>query len=146
MIGLVVNIENLCWSSYLINLKRNPVSEFPFTKLEGRKTSSCKYGNSLEQTHNQRERGGAGVRKNQMFFPCSVFLVSQVITYRSDLIPRKFPCPKKFLVTRPWSMFQDSVFYVISSFFISQFVCFSCFFCYVYKIVKILESAVTVMT
>ena len=40
-------------------------------------------------------------RKNRRFFPAvPFFFVLQMIIYRSALIPRKLPCPKKFLVTR----------------------------------------------
>ena len=40
-------------------------------------------------------------RKNRRFFPAGPFsLVLYTIVYQSALIPRKLPCPKKFLVTR----------------------------------------------
>ena len=40
-------------------------------------------------------------RNNRRFFPAgSFFLLLYMITYQSDLISRKLPCPKNFLVTR----------------------------------------------
>ena len=40
-------------------------------------------------------------RKSQEFFPkAPFFFVLYMIAYQSALIPRKFLCPKKFLVTR----------------------------------------------
>ena len=40
-------------------------------------------------------------KKMEIFFPARpFFLVLQVNVYRSALIPRTLPCPKKFLVTR----------------------------------------------
>ena len=52
MIGLFVNIEKLWWSSYLMNLKWKPVTDFSLTKIEGQKTLSFKYCIFLEQTRN----------------------------------------------------------------------------------------------
>ena len=41
------------------------------------------------------------LRKNRIFFPAGpFFFVLKMIICRSALIPRKLPCPKKFLVTR----------------------------------------------
>ena len=40
-------------------------------------------------------------RRNHIFFPAApFFLVLYMIVYQSALIPKKHPCPKKFLVTR----------------------------------------------
>ena len=39
--------------------------------------------------------------KNRDFFPAVPFLLELLVNvYQSTVIPRKLPCPKKFLVTR----------------------------------------------
>ena len=46
-------------------------------------------------------------RKTQKFFPAGPFFLGlKMIFYRSDLIPRKLPCPKESLVTRVTIIYQ----------------------------------------
>ena len=55
----------------------------------------------------------ASRQNNRRFFPCGAFFpVLQVKAYWSALIPRKLPCPKKFLVTRLILMHDQILWFV----------------------------------